>query len=146
MRMKVKILMLTLITMVTSIAFSSCSKDEEPKSVDDYYLVLSSVNTNLVDATTGQSMALVLLEEANNELGLDSKGEYFFGQTTKESAVNAFNGSVENFRKAYNEAYAGKNLLPEGGFIDYEFILKNKSGETFDKATIRVTNNGAITY
>jgi hypothetical protein len=146
MRMKVNILMLILITMITSIAFSSCSKDDEPQSVDNYYLVLSAVNTNLVDPTTGQSIAPALQEALIKGGELDSNGKFSMGKTTKESAINAFNESVENYKKSFNEVYAGKNLLPEGGYFDYEFTLQNKSGVIVVKATIRVTNAGATSH
>lgn len=147
MRKKVYFLMLTLITMVASLAFSSCSKDDEPKSVENYYFVLTSVNTNLVDPNTGQSLAPALKEELiSDSSDLDSNGKFHLGKTTKDRALNAFEKSVENYKRAFNEAYAGKNLLPEGGVIDYNFALQTQSGFTVTTSTIRVTNDGATSY
>lgn len=147
MRKKVNFLMLTLIAMVASLAFSSCSKDDEPKSVENYYFVLTSVKTNLVDPNTGQSIAPALKEELiSGSADFDSNGKFHMGKTTKDSALNAFEQSVEAYKRSFNEAYAGKNLLPEGGFIDYNFVLQTQSGSTVTTSTIRVTNDGATSY
>lgn len=146
MKKKVTFLMLTLITMITSLAFTSCSKDDEPQSVENYYLVFTSVYTNLGDPTTGESLAQDVYDEFLAASDLDTNGEFAFGKTTEKSALKAFNKSIDNYSKSLNDAYAGKNLLPEGGFIEYNFALKTQSGSTVTNSTIQVTNNGALSY
>lgn len=143
MRKKINFMMLTLIATLASLAFTSCSKDDEPQSVENYFFALTSVGTNLVDAN-GQSLAQTFIKDliaASSDL--DSNGMFHIGNTTKESALNAFDKSVENYRKSFNDAYAGKNLLPEGGYIDFTFSLLTQSVSVVTSATIHVTNNGA---
>ena len=145
MKKKVTFLMLTLVTLVTSISFISCNKDDEPTITENYYLQLTTVETNLVNANTGESLAAALRDAFLADPQFDSSGKFSIGKTTKENAIDAFNQSIENFRKALNDVYAGKELLPENGYVVYNFVLQNQSGTKVKSASLRVTNSGATT-
>lgn len=143
MKEKAKLLMLSLIAMIASLSLSSCGNDDEPQVTEDYYLCLTAVETNLVNAETGESLASALKAEFISGSELDANGKFHMGNTTMESAENAFNQSIANFTKSFNDAYAGKNLLPENGYIVYRFSMETKSGKAVETASIRVTNSGA---
>ena len=143
MKKKVTFLMLTLVAMVASISFTSCDKDDEPTYTDNYYLQLTSVQSNLVNQETGESLDSALKEEFIAGSDLDSSGKFSIGKTSKENAVAAFNQSISNFKQALSNAYVGKNILPNNGYIDYNFVLKNNSGSIVQSTSIRVTNTAA---
>ena len=143
MKKKLSFLMLTLVALVASISFTSCDKDDEPTTTENYYLQLTTVETNLVNANTGESLASTLKEAFLSDPQFDASGKFSIGKTTKEKAIKAFNQSLENFRKSFNDVYAGKDFLPENGYIVYNFVLQNQSGSRVTSASLRVTNSGA---
>lgn len=143
MRKKVNFLMLTLIAMVASLAFSSCSKDDEP--TENYYFQLTDVNTNGVDEE-GNSMASSLKEQWMADNHADSQGKVTLGKYSRENAIKSFDLTIDALKSQYQEIYAGKNLLPQGCYIDYNFTLLTQSGSSVTSSTIRVTNSGASSY
>lgn len=143
MKKKVTFLMLTLIAVFASLTLGSCDKKDEPQNVENYYLQLSSIVTNLVNEE-GQSLEPALREEWIQAFNADSQGKVLLGKTTVQNAEDAFDESMYNIRNAYDDAYRGKDLLPEGGFIHYNFSLINESGSRWESASINVTNSGAV--
>lgn len=143
MRKKINFLMLTLIAMVTSLVFSSCSKDYEP--TENYYFQLTDVNTNGVDVD-GNSVASSFNEEWIAANHADSQGRITLGKYSRENAIKSFDLTIDALKGQYQEIYAGKNLLPQGCYIDYNFALLTQAGSTVKSSSIRVTNNGASSY
>lgn len=143
MKKKVTFLMLTLVAMVASISFTSCDKDDEPTYTDNYYLTLSNVVTNCIDAN-GESIAPALKEAWISDFNANSNGQFSIGKTSKEEAIKAFDQSISNIKDAYNATYKGTNLLPEGGYFDLYFTLtSSSSSSSIRSATVRVSNSGA---
>lgn len=146
MRKKTNLLMMTLITMITSLVFSSCSKDDESTDLtENYYFQLTDVNTNCVDAN-GNSVASSLMEEWIIAADADPLRGISLGKYSRDNAIKSFDLTIEDLRSRYQELYAGKNILPEGGYIIYKFALKTQSGSVVTHASIRVTNTGVTSY
>jgi len=147
MKTKTKYLMLALVAVFTCVSFSSCRDDgEDPnKGIGNYYLQLYAVETNCVDANTGNSLADAFMAEWISANQADSEGIKKIGKIDNETARAWFNQYISSFVEANNEAFAGKNLLPENGWILYSFYLDSDasySGAT-EKVVIEVDNSGA---
>lgn len=144
MKKKVNFLMLAIATMLACLSFTSCDKDkvDDVLGVNNYYLQLVDVNSNLVDEN-GNSIDSALKAEWIDAYKADSQGKVSLGKDSDEkSAENAFYRSLYNIVEAYNNAYAGKNLFPEGGYFTLKFaLLKEKS--SIKTAYITVNNSGA---
>ena len=61
----------------------------------------------------------------------------------RNNAIKAFDTNIKSLTSQYNSFYAGKNILPEGGYIVYNYSLVAKSS-TYKSASIRITNSGAM--
>ncbi len=142
MRKKLNFLMLTLITMIASISLSSCDKVDDALTGEEYYIQLTSVDTNLINED-GQSLGSALKSEWISANKASSDGKKSMGRLTYENAEKAFSSNINSMISQFNDIYAGKNLLPEGGYIDYNFSLVSKSEGPYSRASIRVTNSGA---
>lgn len=143
MKKKLSFLMLTLVALVASMSLNSCDKvTEEVFGVENYYLVLSSVDTNLVDAN-GQSLENTLREAWITAFNANSDGRFSIGKTTEDKAKTAYYESIQNIKSVYDEAYKGKNLLPEGGYFTLNLALIDNSGSRILSSSVRVTNSGA---
>lgn len=142
MKKKLNFLMLTFITMIASLSLISCDKVDNELSGDTYYLQLTSVDTNLI-AEDGQSLASTLKSEWIAANKASSDGKMSMGKLTYENAEKAFNNNISSMISQLNEVYAGKDLLPEGGYFTYNFSLVTKSEGPFRRASIKVTNSGA---
>lgn len=143
MKKRVTFLILTLIAMVTSFSFTSCSKDDDaPVVTENYYLQLSSIVTNCVDAN-GQSIEGALKDTWVSASKADSQGKVLIGNVTSEIATQWFEEYVNTFKTTFNDTYSGKNLLPEGGYINYNFSLVREN-RSIKSTSVYVTNSGAI--
>lgn len=144
MKSKIKYLMLALVAVFACVSFSSCDAVEEDLlHVYDYYYQLSSVQSNCLDAN-GNDISSACKEEWKTLVNADANYSIKVGKTTKDKAVEWFNMNIDANRKAYDELYAGKNLLPKGGWIVYTFRLYSDSPEGGSKsASIEVSNSGA---
>lgn len=142
MKRKFNFLMFAFIAVLACLSFASCDKDDDPVAVDNYYLQLSEVSSNLVDAN-GNSLTSALITEWIDAFKADSQGKIAIGKYSDEkSAENGFYKNLDNIVASYNNAYAGKDLLPDDGFFTLKFyLLKEKTIIT--SASIRVTNSGA---
>lgn len=146
MKTKVKYLMLALAAVLACASIVSCSKDddEDPnKGVGNYYLQLTNVETNCVDAN-GNNLAETFKAEWISANKADAQGKKIIGNTDNESARSWFNQYITTFVQANDEAYRGKNLLPANCYIRYSFHLGSDAsyGGVNEIATIEVTNSG----
>ena len=139
MKKKLNFLMLTFFTIIASLVFSSCSKDDELS--ENYYLQLTDVNTNCIDAD-GNSIAPSLIEAWKTAADVDPLRGISLGKYSRENAIKSFDLTIEALKSQYQEIYVGKNLLPEGGYITYKFALQTQSGSTVTSSSIQVTNDG----
>lgn len=146
MKTTIKYLMLTLVAVFACVSISSCSKDDDDpnKGIGNYYFQLSDVETNCIDAN-GNNYADALKSEWISANQADAQGKKAIGKTDNESARAWFNQNINALVQAYDEAYRGKNILPENGYINYYFHLGSDAsyGGANEYATIEVTNSGA---
>lgn len=142
MKKKACFLMLTLIAVIASLSLTSCDKVDDVLTGEEYFIQLTSVDTNCLDAN-GQSIANVCKSEWISANKASSDGKLSMGKLTYESAEKAFAANLSSMRTQFNEAYAGKNLLPDGGYIQYNFSLVTKSGGPYSRSSITITNSGA---
>lgn len=135
-----------LIAMVVSMAFVSCGNDDDPDDAtgtDIYYLQLTKVVSNLA-SSDGQSLANALLQEWITINRADNQGRILLGKMTKKSAEEVFDVNISSMTDQFNDLYSGKNILPEGGFIEYHFALTDL-GRIIKSDVIKVNNDGAST-
>lgn len=149
MKKTIKYLMLTLVAVFACVAISSCSKedDDDPnKGIGNYYVQLVGVETNCVDATTGNNMADNFRSGWISENKADSQGKKTIGKTDNETARTWFNQYINALVQNADEEFRSKNLLPENGFIRYYFSLGSDAsyGGANENAIIEVSNSGAI--
>ena len=146
MKTTIKYLMLTLIAVFACVSISSCSKDDDDpnKGIGNYYFQLSDVETNCIDAN-GNNLADALKSEWISANQADAQGKKTIGKTDNESARAWFNQYINTWVQVYDEAYRGKNNLPENGWIRYSFKLYSDAsyGGATAYATIEITNAGA---
>lgn len=139
MKTKLNMLMLTLIAMFACLSLSSCDKDNDP--VGSAYVQLSSVDTNCIDAN-GISIASAVESEWITTNKADSQGKVLIGKTSLDRAEELFDQNIASMMTQFNDLYAGKNLLPESGYITYHFSLIFNNA-AIRHASITVTNEGA---
>ncbi len=111
------VLMLTATTM-----FTSCSNEEiieDLIGVDEYYMVLDEVHTNLVDEN-GKTLTQALYDAFVSENGKSQS----LGKSTA-APLDAFEKSCKNFESALQTALSGN--LPQNGYISYKFSLRKDS-------------------
>ena len=148
MKKTIKYLMLTLVAVFACVAISSCSKDDDDlnKGIGNYYVQLVGIETNCIDATTGNNLADNLMSEWISANKADAQGKKTIGKADNESARTWFNQNINALVQEYDEMYRGKNLLPENGYIRYYFSLGSDAsyGGATENAIIEVTNSGAI--
>lgn len=146
MKTTIKYLMLTLAAVFACVSISSCSNDEDDpnKGIGNYYFQLTRVETNCIDAN-GKNLSETFLSEWISANKADSKGKIEIGKCDNETAFDWFIQNINAMLQAYNEAYQGKNLLPENGYILYTFYLGSDAqyGGASEYATIEVSNAGA---
>lgn len=146
MKKKVFFLMLAIIAMVASLSLNSCSKvDDALENAaigEDYYIQLTSVETNLMNPETGESLSKELKNEWISANKGDSAGKVSMGKLSYDNAIKAFDANIKALTSQFNSLYAEKNILPEGGYIVYNYSLVTKSS-TYKSASIRITNSGA---
>lgn len=137
--------MLTLIAVCASVSLSSCNKEDEVlNGTGNYYVQLCDLETNLCDAK-GNSLKLALTEEWIKATKADKQGKLAIGKMNSEKAVIFFNDFIDAFIRSGNETYAGKNILPEGGWILYSFVLDSDAsyGGAQKNVIIEISNSGA---
>lgn len=147
MKKTIKYLMLTLVAVFACVAISSCSKDDDDdpnKGIGNYYIQLAAVETNMVDATNGNSFADALLSAWISAEQADAQGKKYIGKTDNESALAWFNQYINTLVQDLDEAYKGN--LPENCYIRYYFSLDSNAsyGGATARVIIEVTNSGAI--
>lgn len=140
MKRKLNMLMLTLITLFACLSLSSCDKDNDPILGESAYIQLSSVDTNCLDAS-GNSIASAVKNEWISANKADSQGKILIGKTSLERAEELFDQNISSLRSQYYDAYVGKNILPEGGYITYNFALIFGNA-AIRHASIMITNDG----
>lgn len=134
--------MLAIVTMIACLPFTSCDKVDDIIGVDNYYLQLVDVNSNLVDEN-GNSLDSALKADWIDAFKADSQGKISMGKDSDEKrAEKAFYQSLDNMVEVYNNAYAGKNLLPEGGYFTLKIALL-KENSSIKTASVKVANSGA---
>lgn len=146
MKTTIKYLMLTLVAVFACVSISSCSKDDDDpnKGIGNYYFQLYTVESNCIDAN-GNNIADALKSEWISANQADAQGKKTIGKTDNESARAWFNQNINALVQAYDDAYRGKNLLPENGWILYSFTLGSDAsyGGATANAIIKITNAGA---
>ena len=149
MKKTIKYLMLTLVAVFACVAISSCSKDDDDpdKGIGNYYVQLVGVETNCIDATTGNNMADNFKSGWISANKADAQGRKTIGKTDNETARTWFNQNINALVQAFDEMYRGKNLLPENGYIRYYYFSLGSDasyGGANENAIIEVSNSGAI--
>lgn len=137
--------LLILVAVCASVSLSSCNKEDEVlNGTGNYYVQLWNLETNLCDAE-GNSLKLALKEEWIKTVKADKQGRVAIGKMNKENAKKFFNDFVEETIRSGNETYAGKNILPEGGWILYSFVLDSDAsyGGAQENVIIEISNSGA---
>lgn len=146
MKTTIKYLMLALVAVFACVSISSCTKDDDDpnKGIGNYYFQLFDVESNCIDAN-GNSIVDACWDEWVSANQADDQGKKIIGKTDKESARAWFNQTINALVQAFDEAYRGKNLLPENGYILYYFRLGSDApyGGANEYATIEVSNSGA---
>lgn len=145
MKTKVMYLMLAFFAVLTCVSFTSCGSndDEDPtKGIGNYYLQLSSVETNGVD-TDGNLIDAALIEAWTKENKADVKNRVLIGKVDAETAKTYFNQVIASMTEQGSDVYKGQ--LPEGVYIIYYFQLTNDGqyGAAHASAKITITNSGA---
>lgn len=147
MKKTIKYLMLILVAVFACVAISSCNKtDDDPnKGIGNYYVQLTGVETNCIDAT-GNNLADIFKSGWITENKADSQGKKTIGKTDNETARTWFNQYINALVQNADEEFRGKNLLPENGYVRYYFSLESDAsyGGANENAIIEVTNSGAI--
>lgn len=148
MKKTIKYLMLTLVAVLACVAISSCSKDDDDdpnKGIGNYYVQLTGVETNCIDAT-GNNLADTFKSGWITENKADSQGKKTIGKTDNETARTWFNQYINALVQNADEEFRGKNLLPENGYVRYYFSLGSDAsyGGANENAIIEVSNSGAI--
>ena len=147
MKKTIKCLMLTLVAVFACVAISSCSKDDDDpnKGIGNYYVQLTGVETNCVDAT-GNNLADIFKSGWITENKADSQGKKTIGKTDNETARTWLNQYINALVQNADEEFRGKNLLPENGYVRYYFSLGSDAsyGGANENAIIEVSNSGAI--
>ena len=146
MKTTIKYLMLTLVAVFACVSISSCSKDDDDPNmgIGNYYFQLSDVETNCIDAN-GNNLADAFKSEWISANQADAQGKKTIGKTDRESARAWFIQTINALVQAYDDAYRGKNLLPENGWIPYSFTLGSDAsyGGATANAIIEITHAGA---
>ena len=147
MKTTIKYLMLTLVAVFACVLISSCSEDnvDPNKGIGNYYLQLSKVETNCLDAN-GKSIADACKADWISANQADAQGKKNIGKIDRESARAWFDQFISALVQAHDELYRGKKLLPEGGYIRYYFSMGSDApnGGANEYATMEVTNSGAV--
>lgn len=146
MKTKIKYFMLTLVAVFACVSISSCSKNEDDpnKGIGNYYFQLYAVETNCIDAN-GNSLADFFMSQWITANNADEQGKISIGKTDNETARAWFNKMINAQVQVHDEAYRGKNLLPENGIIRLSFFMGSDAsyGGANEEATIEITNSGA---
>lgn len=148
MKKTIKYLMLTLVAVFACVAISSCSKDDDDdpnKGIGNYYVQLTGVETNCIDAA-GNNLADIFKSGWISENKADAQGKKTIGKTDNETARTWFNLYINALVQNADEEFRGKNLLPENGYVRYYFSLGSDAsyGGANENAIIEVSNSGAI--
>lgn len=145
MKKKIIFLALTLISTLISLTLSSCNKEDEVYSL--FYLQFNGISRNVVDEN-GKSISEKLMKETFYL----KNGQRLYGTNEPLGRFKTYHEACEGCEKELlplvtelNEMYCGKSLLPEDGYINYNFTLSEfQSGNIADHPCIHVTNAGAI--
>lgn len=141
---KIKVLMMSLFAFTMTLGFSSCnSVVEDLMGVEEYFIVLDNVGTNLINAETGESLKQAYYDAFAFQNGKEKDGiKYGSLGKTKDinEAISTFYKSCEATKKVLQETY-GKQI-PKGGVIDYSFSMRSGSykGDVVAncKSTVRI--------
>lgn len=138
MKKSIKFLMLAFMAMLACVSFSSCSEDEEWKeSLSTFYIGLTNVETNLVDAH-GKNLAQTYMDAWDKDENA-SGGKKTLGKADENTALKTFNQYIESFKSVYATVVSS---LPEGGVLKYTFVLVDDKGKTYKTATVTITDKG----
>lgn len=138
MKKTIKFLMLAFVAMLACVSFSSCSEDEEWKeSLSTFYISLTKVETNLVDAN-GKNLAQTYMDEWDQAENA-SNGKKTLGKVEEKSALKAFDQYIESY-KSVNASFCSS--MPKGGILTCNFVLVDEKGKTYKTATVTLTDKG----
>lgn len=141
---KIKVLMMSLFAFTMILGFSSCnSVVEDLMGVEEYFMVLDNVGTNLINAETGENLKQDYYDAFTFQNGKEKDGIKYvsLGKTGDiNEVISAFYKSCEASQKSLQETH-GKQI-PEGGVIDYTFSMRSGSykGDVVAncKSTVRI--------
>ncbi len=104
--------------------FTSCTKDivEDIMGLEEYYITLDNVSTNLLDAN-GNDLTQAIYDDFKFEKGGKSQS---MGKA-KDIPYDVFEKSVNAAKDALQQAYKGN--MPQGGWIRCEFSLRAGSAK-----------------
>lgn len=139
---KIKVLMMSLFAFAMTFGFSSCNSIvEDIMGVEEYFMVLDGVETNLINVETGESLKQAYYDAVALDKEKDGIKYVSLGKTKDiNEAISAFYKSCEATKKSLQETY-GKQI-PKGGFVDYSFSMRSGSykGDVVAncKSTVRI--------
>ena len=138
MKKTIKFLMLAFVAMLACVSFSSCSEDEEWKeSLSTFYVSLTKVDTNLVDAN-GNNLAQTYMD-AWDKAENATNGKKTLGKVEEKNAIKAFDQYIESY-KSVNAPLCSS--MPKGGILTFSFVLVDEKGKTYKTATVTLTDKG----
>ena len=141
---KIKVLMMSLFAFIMTLGFSSCnSVVEDLMGVEEYFMVLDNVETNLINAETGESLKQAYYDAFAFGNGKEKDGIKYVSLGKDKDvnhAIQIFYESCEAMKNSFQRE-VGK-VLPKGGFIDYTFSMRSGSykGDVVAncKSTVRI--------
>ena len=141
---KIKVLMMSLFAFAMTFGFSSCNSIvEDIMGVEEYFIVLDGVETNLINVETGESLKQAYYDAFAFDNGKEKDG-IKYGSLGKDKDVNRaiqnFYKSCELFKNSFQRELGA--VLPKGGFVDYTFSMRSGSykGDVVAncKSTVRI--------
>ena len=147
MKTTIKYLMLAFVAVLACASITSCGNDDDDdqnKGISNYYLQLSSVETNCIDAD-GNNLADLFKSGWISANQADAQGKIIIGKTDNQTAIALFDEYINELVQAFNDEFYEKNLLPDDGYILYTFYLGSDAsyGGATGYVRIKVTNSGA---
>lgn len=147
MKTTIQYLMLALIVVFTCVSISSCIDEEEDSNlgIGNYYFELVRVETNCIFDSVETNSPDYLYSQWISSNQTDAEGKVNLGKMNREYAREWFAQTIETLVNDYDSAYKGKDILPQNGYIIYQFHLGSDAsyGGAEEYSTIYVSNSGA---
>lgn len=140
---KIKVLMMSLFAFTMTLGFSSCNSIvEDLMGVEEYFMVLDNVETNLLN-TEGENMKQYFWDAFAFDNGKEKDGIKYVSLGKDKDvnhAIQIFNESCKLLKNSFQRELG--TVLPKGGFIDYTFSMRSGSykGDVVAncKSTVRI--------